>query len=365
MLDKLASDPDIDTPIPGLIIEYRRLTKLVNTYLVALKDAINPDTGRIHASFNQTVAATGRLSSSDPNLQNIPIRTEVGREIRRAFVAPEGRVLISADYSQIELRLLAHLSQDPALIAAFHAGADIHRAVAAQVHGVTADDVTREQRDGAEDGQLRDHLRRHAVRARAAGSACPTPRPPRSSTGTRPASPASRRSLKNASPRPRDSAMSRRCSVAADPSPDITSNNPSRRALAERMAINSVVQGSAADLIKLAMIDLHRRIKVSPPSPSGEGGPRSGSGEGSSAPSPPGGGRGEGGPTRSDRVRGSSDLSGVLMLLQIHDELVFEADESTADAARAVVVERMEQAMTLDVPLVVDSAISTNWFEGK
>src|SRR5690606_9060720 len=116
------NDPTIDSPLPRLIVEYRQLTKLVNTYLAALKEAINKRTGRIHASFNQTVAVTGRLSSSDPNLQNIPIRTEVGREIRRAFVAEPGNVLITADYSQIELRLLAHLADDPALIEAFHKG---------------------------------------------------------------------------------------------------------------------------------------------------------------------------------------------------------------------------------------------------
>ena len=111
VLEKLSQDPAVETPVPTLIVEHRQLTKLVNTYLVALKEAINPETGRIHASFNQTVAATGRLSASDPNLQNIPIRTEIGREIRKAFVAPKGRALITADYSQIELRLLAHLSR--------------------------------------------------------------------------------------------------------------------------------------------------------------------------------------------------------------------------------------------------------------
>jgi DNA polymerase-1 len=136
VLEKLAADPDITTTIPSLIVEYRQLTKLVSTYLVALKEAILPETGRVHASFHQTVAATGRLASSDPNLQNIPIRTEVGREIRRAFIAPPGRLLLTADYSQIELRLLAHLSQDPGLIEAFTRGEDIHTQVAAQIHNV-------------------------------------------------------------------------------------------------------------------------------------------------------------------------------------------------------------------------------------
>ena len=149
VLEKLASDPSVESPVPGLIVEYRQLTKLVGTYLTALKEAINPRTGRVHASFNQTVAATGRLSSSEPNLQNIPIRTEIGREIRRAFVAEEGHVLIGADYSQIELRVLAHMSGDANLIEAFNEGQDIHRAVAAQIHGVDPEDVTGEQRSGA------------------------------------------------------------------------------------------------------------------------------------------------------------------------------------------------------------------------
>ncbi|CAN0569272.1 unnamed protein product, partial [Laminaria digitata] len=149
VLEKLSQDPEIETPIPSLILEYRQLTKLVSTYLKSLAEDIHPQTKRIHASFNQTVAATGRLSSSDPNLQNIPIRTDIGREIRRAFVAPEGAQLISADYSQIELRILAHLSDDPALIEAFHAGEDIHQAVAAQINDITLDEVTSEQRSGA------------------------------------------------------------------------------------------------------------------------------------------------------------------------------------------------------------------------
>ena len=149
MLESLAEDDSITIPIPRLILEYRQLTKLVSTYLVALKAAIHPSTGRVHASFHQTVAATGRLASSDPNLQNIPIRTDVGRDIRRAFVAEPGNVLITADYSQIELRLLAHLSRDPALIAAFERDEDIHTAVAAQIHGIAPTEVTREQRSGA------------------------------------------------------------------------------------------------------------------------------------------------------------------------------------------------------------------------
>ena len=149
VLEKLASDPDIETKLPTLILEYRKLTKLVNTYLVGLEEAIHPSTGRIHASFNQTGTSTGRLSSSDPNLQNIPIRSEVGREIRKAFIPEKGNVFVTADYSQVELRMLAHLSGDKALLQAFRDGQDIHRAVASEVFGTAIHEVSDEQRSAA------------------------------------------------------------------------------------------------------------------------------------------------------------------------------------------------------------------------
>jgi DNA polymerase-1 len=328
VLDKLDADPAVDTPIPALMLEYRQLTKLVGTYLKALHDEINPKTGRIHASFNQTGAVTGRLSSSDPNLQNIPIRTDIGREIRKAFIAPPGRVLISADYSQIELRILAHLSRDPALIEAFHAGQDIHAAVAAQIHGVPIDQVTRAQRNGAKmvnfgivygitpfglarrlgcsnteaEGIIDGYKRRFAgittfleeciEQARRLGYV--------------------------------ETMLKRRRFIH-----DIDSTNPRRRAMAQRVAINSVVQGSAADLIKIAMVDLHDLF--SEHACCGESGMRTWE---------------------------------VQMLLQIHDELVFESPESRAEAARGLIVERMEGAMSLTVPLRVDAAIAFNWHEG-
>ncbi|MHC4082580.1 MAG: DNA polymerase I, partial [Planctomycetota bacterium] len=297
VLERLAADPAVESDVPKLIVEYRQLTKLVSTYLVALKDAINPDTGRVHASFHQTVAATGRLSSSDPNLQNIPIRTNVGREIRRAFVAEPGCVLISADYSQIELRILAHLSDDEALIKAFRSGADIHTAAAADVFGVAAADVTPPQRDAAKmvnfgivygitpwglarrlgadvnvdfaGGIIADYKARY----------------------------------------PKIDEFLGKCVESAQvngyvetilgrrrPIPQINARNPQQRALGERMAINSVVQGSAADLIKLAMIDLYRLL-----------------------------------PKKFPDAR---------MLLQIHDELVLEAPETQAEPVRKLVARR-------------------------
>ncbi len=333
VLEKMAADPSIATPIPALVLEHRELMKLVGTYLVALKDEINPATGRIHASFNQTGAVTGRLSSSDPNLQNIPIRTDLGREIRRAFVAPPGRVLISADYSQIELRLLAHLSKDPALTAAFHEGQDIHTAVAAQIHGVRPEEVTKSQRNGAKMVNFGIVY------------------------GITPYGLARRLGIGNAEAESIIDGYKRRfagittflqeCIGQAKrygyvetmlkrrrPIADVDSTNPSRRALAERMAINSVVQGSAADLIKIAMVDLHGRLSE-----------HAGHWRGPSLPPPA--------------------LPGVKMLLQIHDELVFEAPVEVAAAARDLIVSRMEQAMRLSVPLKADANVAKNWIEGK
>ncbi len=331
VLDKLATDPAVESEIPTLILEYRQLTKLVSTYLVALRDEIHEADGRIHASFNQTVAATGRLSSSDPNLQNIPIRTDIGRDIRRAFVAEDGNVLITADYSQIELRLLAHLSRDPALTEAFHQGEDIHTAVAAQIHEVRAEDVTREQRNGAKMVNFGiiygvtpfGLARRLGVSNTEAGEIIDGYKARFAGITT---------FLQECIDQARTKGYVETMMGRRRPILDIDSRNPSRRSLAERMAINSVVQGSAADLIKIAMVDLHRRLSPHA-APARDGAP--------------------------------PEVEGVRMLLQIHDELVFEAPEALAEPARDLVVQRMEAAMALDVPLVVESAVGRSWYEGK
>ncbi|MGP1272282.1 MAG: DNA polymerase I [Phycisphaerales bacterium] len=331
VLEKLAQDATVETPLPQLVLDYRQLTKLVNTYLGALAEEIHPETGRIHASFHQTVAATGRLSSSDPNLQNIPIRTEIGREIRKAFVAPPGRVLITADYSQIELRILAHLSKDPGLIEAFRDDRDIHAAVAAQIHGVTLDAVTREQRSGAKMVNFGivygitpfGLARRLGVSNAEAGEIIDGYKKRFAGITT---------FLQECIEQARSHGFVETMLKRRRPITDIESNNPSRRALAERMAINSVVQGSAADLIKLAMLDLHKRLSP------------------------------HAGHWRDGR---DPEIPGVRMLLQIHDELVFEADEAIAEEAKTLIVDRMASAMQLDVPLRVDASISRNWFEGK
>jgi DNA polymerase-1 len=307
-----------------MIVEYRQLTKLVNTYLVALAEAIEPGTGRVHASFHQTVAATGRLSSSDPNLQNIPIRTEIGREIRRAFVAEPGNVLITADYSQIELRLLAHLAEDPALIEAFQKGQDIHTAVAAEVYGVAPGEVTREQRDSAK-----------MVNFGIIYGITPYGLARRLGRGVGTSVDAAAKIISDYKARfNRIDAFLDRCVQQARTQgyvetmmgrrraiPQVHARNPQEKALGERMAINSVVQGSAADLIKLAMVNVHREL-----------------------------------PQRFPKT---------LMLLQIHDELVFETPRESVEPVREFVVSKMERAMELRVPLVVESAWSENWIDAK
>ena len=322
VLEKLSADPDVESDVPQLIVAYRQLTKLVNTYLVALKEAINPATGRVHASFNQTVAATGRLSSSNPNLQNIPIRTEVGREIRRAFVAAPGNVLVSADYSQIELRLLAHLSEDETLIAAFERGEDIHTTVAADVFGVNPKDVTARQRDSA---KMINFGIVYGITpfglSRRLGGEVSIEEAAEIINGYKSRFAGIDAFLQQCVDMARTHGYVETMRKRRRAIPQIDASNPQQRALGERMAINSVVQGSAADLIKLAMIDLYHRL-----------------------------------PEAFPRVR---------MLLQIHDELVFEAPAEQDAKVQALVRLRMESAMELRVPLVVQTASSTNWIDAK
>jgi DNA polymerase-1 len=290
----------------------------VGTYLVSLVEAIDPKTRRIHASFHQAVTATGRLSSSDPNLQNIPIRSDVGRAIRRAFVAEPGSELLSADYSQIELRVLAHLSEDPGLISAFDSGLDIHRAVAAEVYGVQPADVTDEQRSAAK-----------MVNFGIIYGITPWGLAKRLGPGT--SNERARQIIDDYKRRfSRIDAFLQRCVEEARehghvatilgrrrPVPQIHSRNPAERALGERIAINTVVQGSAADLIKRAMIHIHAEL-----------------------------------PTRFPAAR---------MLLQIHDELVFEAPAAEIPALESYVRDAMEHAMDLRVPLAVSSSHGPTW----
>ncbi len=319
-LEKLAADPAIETRIPRLVLEHRRLVKLVGTYLVALKEAIDPEDGRIHATFHQTGAATGRLSSSDPNLQNIPIRTDVGREIRRAFVAAPGCRLVSADYSQVELRVLAHLSGDPALIEAFQNDADIHRAVAAEIAGVSPEEVTSAQRSGAKMvnfgivyGITPYGLARRLDVSTAEATEIIDAYKQRFAGITT--------FLEACVDKARRDGYVETILGHRRPVEGIDARQPQRRALAERIAINSVVQGSAADLIKVAMIALHAELPRTDPD--------------------------------------------ARLLLQIHDELVFESRRENVDFLGPAVQRGMEQAMELEVPLRVEVTIGETWYEGK
>jgi len=309
-------------PVPQLILEYRQLEKLMSTYVTALPKMIHPETGRIHASFNQTVTATGRLSSSDPNLQNIPIREDLGREIRRAFVvSANDRSLISADYSQIELRLLAHLSQDPALIQAFtEEDADIHAQVAAEIFDVPLDAVDTNMRQEAKAvnfgiiyGQSSYGLSQElGIRIEDAKSFidayfCRFEKVRIFITKT------IEDALESGWV---ETILGRRREI-----PGIRSANIRERAFAERAAVNTVVQGSAADLIKLAMLKIHQRHK--------------------------------------------NENQDAAMLLQIHDELVCEASDELAQTEMQAICDDMASAMQLDVPLAVTAVIGKNWFELK
>ena len=304
--------------LPAMVRDYRSMAKLKSTYVDALPELIHPQTGRIHTSFNQTGTSTGRLSSSDPNLQNIPIRTDEGRRIREAFVAPEGMVLLSADYSQIELRILAHLSEDPNLLEAFGSGEDIHARTARQVLG-------------ADDKAVEPELRRRAkvinfgiiYGMSAFGLA--------KELGVGPGEAAkiiegyfdvysgvrefTDKVLQQAAEKGYvQTLLDRRRYL-----PELASKNPNVRQYGERMAVNTPIQGTAADLIKMAMLKIHERMAAEAP--------------------------------------------GARMLLQVHDELVFEVPEGHAEKTGSFVREVMENVMDLNVPLVVDVGLGRNWAE--
>ncbi|MBI4666011.1 MAG: DNA polymerase I [Nitrospinae bacterium] len=305
-------------PLPQLVVEYRQLMKLKGTYVDALPRMINPRTGRIHTSFNQTVAATGRLSSSDPNLQNIPVRTELGRKIRQAFIAPPGHVVVSADYSQIELRLLAHFSGEPVYLEAFSRGEDIHAKTAAEIFNVSPAFVTSDMRRIAKTvnfgviyGQTAFGLARELKIPRAEAQ--------RYIDGYFKRHPAIRKYIETVIAEARRAGWVSTILSRRRPLPDITAKNQIARQMAERNAVNTPMQGSAADLIKIAMVSIHRRLA-----------------------------------RESWRAK---------MILQVHDELVFEAPEEEAGKLAAMVREEMEGAYKLNVPLVVEVKSGKNWDE--
>jgi len=314
VLEELA----LDYPLPRLILEYRSLSKLKSTYTDALPQEINPKTGRVHTSYQQAVTATGRLSSTNPNLQNIPIRSEAGRRIRQAFIVPKGFRLLAADYSQIELRIMAHLSEDDKLLSAFAAGEDIHKTIAAEVFEVPLDAVTSEQRRSAKavnfgliyGMQAFGLAKQLGIERRQAQSYIETyfARYP----GVKTYMGETRELAKKQGYV--ETVFGRRLSI-----PEINSSNHQRRQYAERTAINAPMQGTAADLIKMAMLKVDEWIY-------------------------------------------RSGLE-VKMLMQVHDELVFEVAEACVDAAQVAIVDAMTQVAQLRVPLLVDVGVGKNWDE--
>ncbi len=316
ILEKLADD----YPIARQIIGYRELAKLKGTYVDALPALVNPVTGRLHASFNQTVAATGRLSSSDPNLQNIPIRSALGRQIRKAFIPADGSVLLTADYSQIELRIMAHLSGDKRLSDAFREGIDVHRATAAEIFGVTTDEVTNQQRDRAKVinfgimyGMGPQRLgREFGISTKEARAFIDNYFDVYAEV---------RGFLEHTIEQAKTDGYVKTMLGRIRYLPELQSHQRSVQSFGERVAVNTPLQGTAADMIKRAMVNLHRRLKD----------------EGYAA----------------------------AMIIQVHDELVLELPEDELDAVTEMVREEMESAIALDVPLVVDIGYGANWMDAK
>jgi len=306
-------------PIVAVIEEWRELTKLINTYLGPLPGMIGED-GRLHTTFNQTVAATGRLSTSNPNLQAIPIRTELGREIRSAFVAEDGWKLVSADYSQVELRILAHVSGEPKLKEAFARGEDIHAATAAEVLGKPQAELTKDERNvakmvnfgiiyGISAFGLSENLEIPREEAQAYIDAY-LARFPHVQDFIR-------RTIEQAE---RDGYVTTLLGRRR-PIPELRAQNRQTRALGERLAVNSVMQGTAADIIKVAMVAIHRRLRA-----------------------------------EGRRAR---------LVLQVHDELLLEAPEPEVSAVRELVREEMVGAYPLDPSLAVDVGAGPDWNEAK
>ncbi len=312
VLEELA----LDYPLPKIILEHRGLSKLKSTYTDKLPLMINPKTGRVHTSYHQAVTATGRLSSTDPNLQNIPVRNEEGRRIRQAFIAPEDYLIVSADYSQIELRIMAHLSRDKGLLSAFAEGKDIHRATAAEVFGMPLESVSNEQRRSAKAinfGLI------YGMSAFGLSRQLNIPR--RESQKYMDLYFERYPGVQEYMERTRAQAKEQGYVETLDGRrlylPDIKSSNGARRAGAERAAINAPMQGTAADIIKRAMIAVDRWLETEKP-----------------------------------RVR---------MIMQVHDELVFEVHKDDVEAVSKKIHELMENSTTLDVPLLVEVGSGENW----
>ena len=305
-------------PVVEKILQYRGKRKLLSTYIEALPKLINPRTGHIHTSFNQTITATGRLSSSNPNLQNIPVRSADGKEIRKAFIPDEGQLFFSADYSQIELRIMAHLSGDEGLIEDFRLGHDIHAATAAKIFHKTLEEVTRDERSRAKTANfgIIYGITAFGLTERLGISRTEAKELIDNYFATYPRVQAyMQESIEQAREKGyTETVCHRRCYLR-----DINSNNATVRGYAERNAINAPIQGSAADIIKMAMIRIFRRF-------------------------------------RKEGIRSK-------MILQVHDELNFSVLPEERDQVERIVMEEMEAAFTMRVPLVADAGWGENWLE--
>ncbi len=302
--------------LPADILNYRSLSKLKSTYVDALPLLVNPETGRLHTSFNQTITATGRLSSSEPNLQNIPVKGEWGGRIREAFVADAGCVLLSADYNQIEPRILAHLARDPVLIGAFARGDDIHTATAVEIFGLPAAQITKDMRRvaktvnfgiiygispyglssqlGISQQEAKKYIEAYFTRFQGVKAFLD-------------------KTIADA----KESGYVTTMLCRRRPIPELRSGDPAQRGMGERMAMNTPIQGTAADVIKLAMLAVRRRL--------------------------------------------AAERSTARMILQVHDELIFEVAEAEVETVKKIVVEAMEQVVSLAVPLKVDVGVGRNW----
>ena len=304
--------------VVGMILEYRELKKLISTYIAALPTYINPATGKIHTTYNQTVTATGRLSSSNPNLQNLPIRSERGQLIRQAVIPDEGCVFLSADYSQIELRLMAHFSQDPHMVEAFCSGQDVHAATAAKIFGVAIEDVTKEQRRQAKTANF-GIIYGISAFGLAQQLDCSRSEAKALIDGYFAAFPGVIDYIEKQKELARQQGYAVTLFGRKRYLPDIVSHNATVRSFAERNAVNSPIQGTAADIIKMAMVAINNRLKA------------------------------EGLQTK--------------MIMQVHDELNFNVPVNEVDRVKEIVVSEMQNVVHLTVPLIADCGVGENWLE--
>jgi DNA polymerase-1 len=306
-------------PLPKILLEYRMMTKLRSTYIDALPKLVSEATGRLHTSFNQTITATGRLSSSDPNLQNIPVRTEEGAKIRKGFVPRDDEhVLLGADYSQVELRILAHLSKDEKMLEAFQQGEDIHSRTASEVYGVPLDEVTPEMRRMAKTANFAViyGVSAYGLSMQSDMSVAES----KQFIDTYYARyPGLREFMDNAIEKARKDGYVTTLFGRRRHIPEINSKNRQVRQFAERTAMNTPIQGTAADMIKVAMIEIYGKIK---------------------------------------EMRSK-------MILQVHDELIFDVHKDELEQMKDIVRSTMETSVDLDVPVKVDMGIGSNWLECK